>query len=98
MPRPQGARREPISPGRNTSERIVMSDTAFGRCANTRLPVCAPFSGMAAERPAAGAGNGAGEHTRTAGQDAEIAGARGMDPVAATYFEHRQHHVQEEWC
>jgi hypothetical protein len=47
-----------------------MSDTAFGRCANTRLPVCEPLSAMAVERPAAGVGNGAGRHTRTAGKDA----------------------------
>jgi hypothetical protein len=71
---------------RNTSERFVMSDTAFGRRANTRLPVCEPFSGMAVERPAAGVGNGDGDHTRTAGKDAVTGGAEGTDPATVPYL------------
>jgi hypothetical protein len=72
-----------------------MSDTAVGRYANTRLHVCEPRSGMAVERSAAGVGNGEADHTRAAGQDAEVSGAEGTDLVTG---EHRQHHAQEQGC
>jgi hypothetical protein len=72
-----------------------MSDTAVGRYANTRLPVCEPCSGMAVERSVAGVGNGEAEHCRAAGKDEEAGGAEGTDPVTD---EHRQPHAQEQGC